>query len=71
MKKLLQKFRLYPDTLDGKAVLISTLSINFGLVFLTLNFMWGTTTSNSSKKNCCSLRGCLKADSRSLSLTGC
>lgn len=41
MKKLLQKFRLYPDTLDGKAVLISFLIINFAFLFHTLNFMWG------------------------------
>lgn len=40
-EKLLQKFRLYPDTLDGKAVLISFLIINFAFLFHTLNFMWG------------------------------
>ncbi len=41
MKKLLQKFGLFPDLTDLKALLASYLMINFAFLYHTLNFMWG------------------------------
>lgn len=41
MKKLLQKFSLYPDKTDIKSLALSFLIINFAFLYHTLNFMWG------------------------------
>ena len=41
MKKILQKFSLYPDKTDIKSLVLSFLIINFAFLYHTLNFMWG------------------------------